>query len=218
MTRLALFLSLASFAFAQAPTPEADAFFAAGKWPEAEAVYRNAIVANAADGRAWFRLAGSLHWQYRHAESRDAFGKAASNGFQAPFAQMLIGREFAEEHDLAHAQEYMEKAAAARFAQFTVLDTDAAFAPLRTEPWFVAVRNRVELNSKPCMAIRAFRKFDFWLGAWDVEAAGPKLPTAVSKVLRTVASSWKTGCLASGPRAKAGMFSIRPLANGRRPG
>lgn len=175
MTRLVCFLALASFAVAQSPTPEADAFFAAAKWTEAEAAYRNAIASNSADGRSWFRLAGSLHWQYRHAESRDALGKAASNGFQVPFAQMLIGREFAEEHVLEHAQEYMEKAATARFAQGTILDTDAAFAPLRTEPWFVAIRSRVELNSKPCIAMPIFRQFDFWLGQWDVESAGAKI-------------------------------------------
>lgn len=175
VTRLVCFFVLASVALAQSLTPEADAFFANSRWPEAEAAYRKAIAANAADGRSWFRLGGSLHWQNRHREARDAFGQAASKGFQAPFAQMLTGREYAEEHDLVHAREFMEKAAAARFAQFTMLDTDTAFAPLRTEPWFQVIRSRVELNSKPCLALRAFRQFDFWLGEWDVEAAGAKV-------------------------------------------
>ena len=162
------------------PTPEADALFAKQDWAAAAQAYQKATGSNAADGRSWFRLGGSMAHLHRLEESRAAFQHAIDNQFQPPYAMALIARAWAVEKDVPHATEWLERAATAGFALLPVLDTDPDFAPFKSDEWFRNVRSRVELNAKPCLANPAHRQLDFWVGEWDVEVAGQKV--AVSSI------------------------------------
>jgi len=98
------------------PTREADALFAKQDWAGAARAYQIATGANAADGRAWFRLGGSLSHLRRQDESRTAFQHAIDNRFQPPYAMALIARAWASEKNIPNATEWLDRAATAGFA------------------------------------------------------------------------------------------------------
>ncbi len=51
---------------------------------------------------------------------------------------------------------------------FGTAQTDADLAPLKTDPRFAAIADTVERDAHPCRYDGANRRFDFWVGDWNV--------------------------------------------------
>jgi hypothetical protein len=66
---------------------------------------------------------------------------------------------------------YIKKVADAGFAQPDLLKAEADFAALREDARYQAALALIEKNAHPCDT-GPFRDFDFWIGEWDVTAAG----------------------------------------------
>jgi hypothetical protein len=61
----------------------------------------------------------------------------------------------------------LEAAADAGVRPAAGIDTDTAFAPLRSTERFEAVRARIARNDHPTADDPPFRTFDFWVGNWE---------------------------------------------------
>jgi hypothetical protein len=91
-----------------------------------------------------------------------------------------LARAYAKLGDNAKAIAELQEAAQNSFTNLQVFqNTD--LDPLRGDPAFVAVVEKVARNAKPCEADPNFRKFDFWVGDWDVQQTGvPRAPVGAS--------------------------------------
>ena len=154
------------------PTPEGDALFDKQDWAGAARAFKSAAENNPQDGRIWFRLAASLHRTGDYMHAADAFKKAAELQFQAPQAMAGVAREYATAKQPGEALAWLEKAANAGFGGVAFIDSDPSLSSLKTDAKFAAVHQRVYKNSKPCETDPEYRKFDFWVGEWDVKVSG----------------------------------------------
>jgi hypothetical protein len=166
---------LAPLAAPQVPTPEADALFAKGDWSGAAREFQRATETHPDDGRAWFRLASTMHRLGKYDEAIRDFESAAKLNFQAPYATAAMARAYAAAGQTDQAIAALDCAAKSGFAMVGFLDTDRDFKPLEKLPAYAAIHERVRLNGQPCLTGAQYKQFDFWLGDWDVEVGGQKI-------------------------------------------
>ena len=165
---------------------DADALFAAGEWDEAAVAYEALLSAEQSNANNWFNFAHALHSQEDFAGARDAFKKAIDAGYQpAARARLRLARvlmSMGEEHD---ALKELEEIAKTGGPSGRYLLTVAEFEPLLENARFKAV-----VKALTACTDDEYRHFDFWLGEWDVTAAGNAQPTAASRI-----SSKQDGCV-----------------------
>ena len=155
-------------AAAQNPVEAADSLFQAEAWPEAGAAYRAILAGDSTHALAWYRLGRVHHSQGRNEAALEAYDAASRHGFQplsVAFARarslVALGRE-----DDAVAE--LRGVAESGFGMVGAVTEDPAFESLLDHPEMEAVIERLEENSEPCMHSDAARRFDFWIGTWDV--------------------------------------------------
>ncbi|MEO6224052.1 MAG: hypothetical protein ABIP90_12465 [Vicinamibacterales bacterium] len=120
---------------------------------------------------AAFAKGVQLHDGGKPAEAIEPFKQAIALGFQ-PLnqARFRLARSYARSGDPDKALAELEGLAAAGFQNVAVLSVD--LDSLRALPRFIAFQTRVKANAQPCDADPNFRKFDFWIGEWDVQPTG----------------------------------------------
>ncbi len=183
--------ALAALAVLNAPAwsqtqESADAKFAAQDWEGAAADYRALLDSNASNAQNWYNLARSLHQLEDYERARDAYLAAIDAGLQNTLAgaHYHLARIYMQLGDEAAAIKELETLARVGGIPGAFIQSTAEFAPLADNEAFKAVI----LALTPCTS-EEYRHFDFWLGEWDVTAAGNAQPSASSKI-----SSQQAGC------------------------
>ncbi len=188
----ALALAVAAPAAAQTPPPlspreqQAAQFFQAADLPKAVAAYQEVVAAEAQNPRAWFGLGVALHDSGTYPAAREALLKAQALGYQpANQVRVRLARTHIRLGETTTALDLLDQLAAGGFANIAALQA-ADFAPVRDTARFAALQQRVTQNARPCESDPRFRRFDFWIGEWDVQATGaPRAPVgAASHVTR----------------------------------
>jgi hypothetical protein len=156
----------------------ANDLFQKQDWGGAEKLYRSAVTGNPSDGLSWFRLGVCLHRLNRNQESRDAFQKALDLRFQPLQAMVVIARSHLKDNHLAEGAKWLTQAVDAGFSNTALLDTDPDFAGVKSDPEFVKLRARADLNAHPCLSRPEYHQFDFWLGEWEVMSPGAPGPVS----------------------------------------
>lgn len=182
---VALVLGLAAAGSAQAPAAAptaaeqaAQALLTSQDWTGAAAAFERAIAAGASPN-AHLHLSIALHNLGRYDDALAALTQAESAGVSPIAVAMRRARTYLRLGRLDEAFTAVDAATAAGFGALGQLDTDPELAPLRSDPRFAARRTAVEDNAKPCLRNPAYRKFDFWIGEWDVFPTGnPPAPGA----------------------------------------
>lgn len=180
----------------------------AGDWVKTLAAYEALVRAEPDNPRAVFGLGASLHETGRPAEAVPQLQRAQALGYQ-PTAQVRfrLARAHAKLGEKAAALLELEQIAAAGFTNLPLLQ-HADLAGLKSEPGFAAVVKKVTENASPCEADPEFRRFDFWVGEWDVQQTGvPRAPVGafsrVDKILNgcVLLENWAPG--RGGPEGKS---------------
>jgi tetratricopeptide (TPR) repeat protein len=122
-------------------------------------------------GGFWLRLGLSHHFLNRYPEAISAYLRAAELKTAPELVSYNLGCAYALSGDKEKAILWLGRAADAGFSQLATMKDDADLASLRGDARFEAVIARVEKNSRPCDGPE-HRKLDFWLGEWEVTAAG----------------------------------------------
>lgn len=157
---------------------EGESAFSAQDWPVAIARFERVTELEPANLRAWMRLGYSRHMQRDYAKAIEAYSKIQSGPglatarYNIACAQALLGKT-----DDAFAA--LNSAVDAGFTDAKTFDGDSDLASLRADPRFAKVSARVSAAASNAQGkANGFqpppeaRQFDFWVGEWDVFAAG----------------------------------------------
>ena len=150
----------------------AQQLFQAQDWAPAAAALERVVTGGTATPQASLNLAIALHQLGRYGDALEALEGAEAAGAPPVAVAVRRARSAARLGLLDQAAAALEKAAAAGFGQVKLLDTDPDFAALRADARFAAARRAVDRNAHPCLYDPEYRRFDFWLGEWEVVAAG----------------------------------------------
>lgn len=188
----------ASFAQGQSPSTalqEADALYGSQKWADAARAYEAITKAEAANGRAWYRLGVSLHQLGRYAQAVEAYQKALGIN-QNPVGMYNLACSYARLGDKEKAFEWLTKALQAGFAQVALLKTDVDLASLRDDARFTELLTLADKLTRPCAFAPEYKQFDFWVGEWDVQNNGQKAGTnRIERILDgcVLLENWTSG-------------------------
>ena len=213
--RLLSFLILSlGLALGQIATPEGDALFDKQDWSGAAHEFKKVTDQHPDDGRAWFRLGASLYRSGSFDESQNAFRRAVELHFQTPTALVGVARSYAASNHPTQALEWLAKAVKAGFSQVALIDSDPRFASMKDSPGFSELHEAALRNGKPCLSSPEYSQLDFWLGDWDVQFSGRRLPAAGSRRSPADALFRKTGCHSRAMKERAGISTTRAHPDG----
>lgn len=179
-----------------------------GDWAGALAAFEALVKAEPANPRAVFGLGAALHETGRPAEAIPQLERARALGYQ-PLNQVRfrLARALAKTGNKGKALDLLEEVAAAGFTNAPLL-LNPDLAALKGEPRFDAVIAKVSANAHPCEADPAYRRFDFWIGDWDVQQTGvPRAPVGASSHVERILGgcvifeNWEPG--SAGPAGKS---------------
>ncbi len=164
--------------YAQPPTgsgaARADSLYFAGQWALAKADYDKFLGSNPTSAQAQLR-AGYAALKMGHSDEAvpyfERLVKSAPSG-RAPFALAGLAVARGMKGDTDGGLSELEKAIAAGYGNYALLDQDEWFQSLRADSRFKALRDRAEQQQMPCLSDQRWRAFDFWIGEWDAYVNG----------------------------------------------
>lgn len=162
---------------AGATMEQADRLYQAKEYQKAAEAYLDLSKAGTAEPGVWFKLGLCYHEMGQLDQALEAYKKAESAGVTRLQLSWRMARIYAKNKDADQALAYIKKVADNGFAQPDLLKSEADFAGLRDDSRYQAVLAQMEKNAHPCDE-GAFRDFDFWVGEWDVTAAGATAGTS----------------------------------------
>jgi hypothetical protein len=175
-----LFLALAAPGAASAQdarAAEANQYFQAQDWAKAATAYEALASANPGNAMAWFRLGQARHGLGEYQKALDAYAKARAAGTPPGAVLYRSARAYAKLGDAAKALETLEQLVQGGFANAQLIENDADLSGLRGDARYAAVVARAKRNAAPCEHDPNYRKFDFWVGEWNVTVGGQQAGT-----------------------------------------
>jgi tetratricopeptide (TPR) repeat protein len=112
---------------------------------------------------SWFGLGRSRHMTGDPDGALAAFERALELGFNPPRVMFHAARSTADTGDLEATIEWLERLDDSGQKPYLAIAGAEEFDPFRDDPAFLAVVDRL----RPCGG-EEFRRFDFWIGEWEV--------------------------------------------------
>jgi len=156
----------------------ADSLFGVKQYRAAKKIYEKLLADTSAKSVEWNRLGFCNQSLGSYDEALKDYKKSESNNPPAALQPILYSRmamAYGFKGDKQNAVGYMDKAIAAGYANFTDMDTAKAFAGIRNDEKFKALRGKAYVAAFPCSADTLRRQFDFWIGEWDAYVTGTTL-------------------------------------------
>lgn len=179
-----------------------------GNWAKALPAFEALVKSEPNNPRAVFGLAVALHETGKPSEAIPLLMRAQTLGYQpAQQIRFRLARAYVKSGDRSKALSELEQLAAAGFTNLPVFQ-NPDLAPLKGDPKYDAVVAQVAKNLHPCDGDPSFRKFDFWIGDWDVQQTGvPRAPQGASSHIERILDgcvifeNWNPG--SAGPSGKS---------------
>ncbi|MBN8586827.1 MAG: tetratricopeptide repeat protein [Rhodothermia bacterium] len=169
---LFLFAMTSPWLFAQSSPMLANQFFQAQKWEDAERAYQRLVQEKPDVFLNWYRLGYARQMQKKMQEAIAAYQKGLGMNPNAPMLQFQLARIFASLSNPQTALSHLEDALNAGFSQASAIEQAEEFVSLKADPAFQELLLLAKKRQTPCMYEAAYRKFDFWVGAWEVKVSG----------------------------------------------
>jgi tetratricopeptide (TPR) repeat protein len=161
---------------------KANEAYQAKDWPKAAQMYGHITSRQQQNGRAWYRLAVSLHGTGAEDQAIAAYEKSIQTGVPPSIGEYGLALVYASKKDTDNAFKFLQKAAQDGFSEPDRLAADQELAALRSDPRFAQVVEQTQHNLKPCAYNPTNRQFDFWIGEWSVVTADGSSPAGDSKI------------------------------------
>ena len=168
---IAALLAFPSFVVAQASpdslAARASALFGAKDYRGAAQAYARLVKADSTKPRYWYYLGTSRQLSGDLAGAEPAYRKAIAGGAGIPALYNLTSL-FAASGRLDSAAAWLHKTIQAGYSNSAALESDPDFAGLIKDARYGALKEEMKVAAAPCMARAESRRFDFWVGEWDV--------------------------------------------------
>lgn len=161
--------------FAVRAEQDADSLFAAGDWTAAAQAYASRTVDDPEDAVAWFQLAVSSRQAERYDAAFTALARAEALAFSPVRVRFERARLNVLRDDGDAAVVELQAVASSGFTAVNLITGDPLLATLAGNPAYDALVARMSKQAYPCEHDPLFSAFDFWVGEWDVHAAGGAL-------------------------------------------
>ncbi|HEY0703648.1 MAG TPA: hypothetical protein VGD60_12855 [Candidatus Acidoferrales bacterium] len=166
---IALFFAIATHAEQSPAMAAANDLLSQSKWAEAATAYTAITAAEPTNGAAWQNLGESLLQQHKDAEAAAAFEHALALPHRPVLNRLNLARAYADAKDksksLAELQNVLDSGYGGQLRPLVI--SSAEFNTMKDDADF----KKVVEQMAPCRAPE-FRKFDFWIGDWDVHTPG----------------------------------------------
>jgi len=161
----------------------AEALFAAKDYVGAASAYQALTRTHPQQPRYWTRLGTSLQMAGRADDAVAAYRKAIGIA-TAPIAMYNLAAVFAKRGQKDSAFYWLDQLVAnASYSNDKAVSADEDFASLRKDPRFEPLLERMRAVLRPCLTRAESRRFDFWVGEWEVKNAQGQ-PAGQSSVQR----------------------------------
>ena len=161
----------------------AEALFAAKDYVGAASAYQALTRTHPQQPRYWTRLGTSLQMAGRPDDAVAAYRKAIGIT-TAPIAMYNLAAVFAKRGQKDSAFYWLDQLVAnASYSNDKAVSADEDFASLRSDPRFEPLLERMRAVLRPCLTRDESRRFDFWVGEWEVKNAQGQ-PAGQSSVQR----------------------------------
>ena len=161
----------------------AEALFTAKDYIGAASAFQALTTAHPQQPRYWTRLGTSLQLAGRTDDAVAAYRKAIGLAI-APAAMYNLATVFAKRGQKDSAFYWLDQLVTnAGYSNDKAVSTDPDFASLRGDPRFEPLLERMHAVLRPCLTRKESRRFDFWVGEWEVKNAQGQ-PAGQSSVLR----------------------------------
>ncbi|MES2305707.1 MAG: hypothetical protein V4558_09370 [Gemmatimonadota bacterium] len=176
---------------AQAPRPKgalelrADSLLRAGDARGAQQIYRQLVAEDSTFLRAWNGVGNAAAALNDLPTAAAAFEHAAAGG-RLTSAIYNVGAMHSRMGHLDLAFAWLDKAVVAGVTQLSLYNTDPDLAAVRKDPRFPALLKKASVATEPCMSDPDSRRFDFWVGEWNVTPAGAPTFAAGTSVVQRV--------------------------------
>ena len=148
----------------------AEALFAAKDYVGAASAFQVLTRAHPQQPRYWTRLGTSLQMAGRTDDAVAAYRKAIGIG-TAPVAMYNLAGVFAKRGQKDSAFYWLDQLVSnASYSNDKAVSADEDLASLRTDPRFDPLLERMRAVLRPCLTRPESRRFDFWVGEWDVKS------------------------------------------------
>jgi tetratricopeptide (TPR) repeat protein len=165
----------------------ANELFNQSKWAEAAAAYSTIVANEPKNGGAWQNLGESLLQQHKDADAVAAFEGALAIPYRPVLNRVNVARAYADAKDHAKAMAELQKVIDSGYGGQLrpVVISSPEFASWKDDAEFQKLVEKMA----PCRSPE-YRKFDFWVGDWDVHA-----PDDGPSVGRNLVTLEQEGCL-----------------------
>ncbi len=180
-------IALSSPAAAQTGAARADSLFAARDFEHAIGAYEALTRVDSTVPRYWFQLGMAAANLSKYDRAAVAFARASALG-PNPNAFYNAAAMHARMNHADSAFDWLHRAVQKGFANTALLQNDDDLASLRSDARFPAVIAAIAKAMQPCMSDPEYRRFDFWVGEWDVTTQGG------TRVGGSVVQSVSNGC------------------------
>jgi hypothetical protein len=161
----------------------AEALFAAKDYVGAASAFHALTRTHPQQPRYWTRLGTSLQMAGRADDALAAYRKAIGIAI-APVAMYNLAALFAKRGQKDSAFYWLDQLVSnASYSNEKAVSADEDFASLRSDPRFDPLLERMRAVLRPCLTRAESRRFDFWVGEWDVKSAQGQ-PAGQSSVQR----------------------------------
>lgn len=153
--------------------------FGSGDYARSVELADSILSANPDDAMANFYKGASFQRLERNEEAIAFLERAGALGYQPGNAVLLnLARAFLGLGQNSQALDQLESLANGGFGAIGLLQ-GTAFRALDGHPRFVRIKESVQRNARPCQFSEDSKRLDFWLGEWDVYAAGAQIAESV---------------------------------------
>ena len=160
-------------AAAPPPTPAnpaeriADSLFRAGEYAKALSAYEALIKGSPRNSGWWSRIGFSSASLKSYQRGLEAFEQAVAIDSN-PTAMYNVGAMHARLNHPDDALAWLDRAVTRGFRSLGVLQSDEDFAAVRIHPRYAVIVTRLQSLLAPCANDEDSRRFDFWIGDWEV--------------------------------------------------
>jgi tetratricopeptide (TPR) repeat protein len=178
-TLITLLFAFASLALnAQTPLEKANSAMGLQKWKEAGKNFAKHLKKSPKDSLAWFSKGICSVKDKDYETAISDLEKAQTLNFPNVVGiNINLSRCYAKTDQKEKAFAALKKATTNGFTVINMLN-HPDFSELQADKRMAEARSQIDKNIYPCKYNSNYRKFDFWIGEWDVYVAGGKVATS----------------------------------------